>query len=216
MEYGMIPVKKKPEPENFENDVRQPGMEFLKKVPTPSDGEWKKHSYWRKILPNMRMAYKGICAYSALWISNAHGAENIDHFIPKKANPGLAYEWDNYRFSPLHFNRRKGTNTIIDPFTIGPDWFVMNFPSLLISPNKELPDNNIKKEIAKTINVFKFNEDKKFSADCKEYVKNYCEGKITFDYLERKAPFIAYELRRQGLTEKIKKIMDFSKYQEEE
>jgi len=216
MEFRMYPVKKKPEPDNFDKTVRQRGMKFLKKTPNPSRKEWDTHAYWQQILPQMRKAYNNICAYCAIWISSAHGAESIDHFIPKSQNPELAYEWDNYRYSSLKFNRKKGKKTVLDPFEIRDNWFVMDFPSLFIHSNKKIADVPVKQKIENTINVFKFNEDEKFLEECQEYIKYYCIGDITFDYLERKAPFIAYELKRQGLIERIKGMMNFSKYPGEE
>ena len=37
------------------------------------------------------------------------------------------------------------------------------------------------------------------AADARKYYDAYIEGHISFDYLERKCPFVAREVRRQGL-----------------
>ena len=39
------------------------------------------------------------------------------------------------------------------------------------------------------------------------YIRDYCLSEIDFSHLSKKAPFIALELQRQGLVQKIKAIM---------
>ena len=58
----------------------------------------------------------------------------------------------------------------------------------------------------KTIARLKLNSDK-FLEDRSYWLKYYCLGKTDFDFLRNSAPFIAYELERQGLIEKIKDMM---------
>ena len=204
----MIPVMKKSEPVNFDELVRTPGKAFLKKVPFPSDKQWKPHAYWTRILKKIRKDYAEICAYSALWIPSATGFGSIDHFIPKSRNPRLAYEWDNYRYVSLKFNNKKGTKEILDPFTLKPDWFVIDFPSLDIMPNPALSPIH-KAAINETIEILGLDTDEEYIDACKEWIMAYCSRDISFDFLERKAPFIAYELKRQNLMEKIRDIMIF-------
>lgn len=211
----MIPVILQPEPENFDKDVRQPGMEFLRENSHPShDREWNNKKHWQKILPRMRDVYCGICAYSGLYICGAMGAESVDHFIPKSQNPELAYEWDNFRYSSRTFNVRKGLNTVLDPFKIGCDWFWILFPSFKVIPNPEL-SKDIKDAVEQTIKIFKWNEDKGLQEHCIGYIKDYCAGEISLKHLEKKTPFIAFQLKYRGLEEKIKTMMNFSKGKEE-
>lgn len=198
----MIPVKKQPEPENFDKLVRTPGLEFLKNVPNPTPMQWKIHAYWKKILKEMRKAYRGICAYSAHWIPADTGNPSIDHFKPKSLNPGLAYEWDNYRYASSKYNSLKGTKKILDPFTLKPDLFVLDFPSLKVQPNKELLPRQ-KEAVKNTIEILKFNKDETCKEARQTWLTDYCSGNITFKHLEDRAPFIAYELKRQGLVKKI-------------
>lgn len=210
----MIYIQMKPEPKEFDVDVRQPGMAFLKETPKPNKDQFKNHSYWCKALPAIRKRYNHICAYSAFFINPLHGAASIDHFIPKSIEPALAYEWSNFRYASLTFNRRKGTRTVLDPFKIDQNWFMMEFPSLLIMPNPEL-NEKIKDSVCHTIRIFKFNEDENYKDVCKKYLNLYCMNKISLDELKDEAPFIAQQLVLQKKTEEIKTIMDFSQDKED-
>jgi hypothetical protein len=202
----MIPVQPQPEPADFSERVRKPGTVFLKKVPCPTTEQWKGKEYWQKVLPDMRKAYKGICAYSAHWISPVTGSHSIDHFVPKSVQANLAYEWSNFRYASSKFNSRKGKHTILDPFHVEPDWFVLDFPSLLVKPNLNLLPHQ-KKAVRNTISVLKLNADENCVKARQHWVMEFCAGEITFAHLKKKAPFIAHELQRQGLVEKILLIM---------
>ena len=202
----MIPVEPQPEPEDFEERVRKPGTEFLKKIPHPKSREWRGKEYWQTMLPKMRDSYKGICAYCAHWISSMTGSGSIDHFLPKSQYPALAYEWNNFRYSSLKFNRRKGIHNISDPFRIELDWFIIDFPSLIIKSNPNAPSGKIQ-EIEDTIKILKLNTDTNCVKARQSWIMNFCRDEISFSFLKRRAPFIAYELERQALVEKIATIM---------
>ncbi len=202
----MIPVQPQPEPEDFSSRVQEKGRSFLRRIPHPTITEWKNHAYWQDILPDMRVAYSGICAYSALWISPVTGSDSVDHFIPKNLRPELAYEWSNYRYASLKFNSRKGTQAVLDPFQIEFGWFILDFPSLLVKPHSSLP-SDLKEAVNSTIRILKLNIDDKCVEARQHWVEDFCKGDISFAHLERKAPFIAYELKRQDLVEKIQLIM---------
>ncbi len=185
-------------------------MEFLERVPKPAQKQWKEHDYWRNVLDYMRKAYRGVCSYSALWISPATGAHTVDHFKPKSVYPQQAYEWGNYRYVSLRYNNRKGTNAIIDPFTLKPGWFVMDFPSLKIKPNPDLPPEDAE-AISHTIRILKLDKGVRYREACQDYIMSYCRGDISFKHLDNRAPFIAFELKRQGLVERIVDMMKYPK-----
>ncbi|MFN9558401.1 MAG: hypothetical protein ACK55G_06640 [Dolichospermum sp.] len=205
----MIPVKPQPEPDDFDEKVRQPGLVFLSKVPNPKTEDWKKHDYWVKSLPDLYTSYNKICAYSAQWIPRPEGSPSVDHFLPKSAKPELAYEWHNFRLACLTLNNKKGTELdVIDPFELPVNSFILDFPSLIIKPNPELL-YPLKGRVISTINRLQLNDYDKCIDGRLEWLKTYYEDNSSFDSLKRKAPFIAYELERQGLVEvdKIAYIM---------
>lgn len=172
-------------------------MQFLLKVPNPTKSEWENHAYWRKVLPHMRRAYGEICAYCAHWIPSSTGSHSVDHFVPKSQNPQLAYEWSNYRYVSARFNSRKGVQTILDPFELAPNWFVLDFTSFLIRPHPALSRQQ-KELVNQTISCLKLNLDEDLVLERQNWFDCYHCGEISLTHLIRRAPFIAYELQRQG------------------
>jgi hypothetical protein len=194
----VIPVSSKPEPIDFPERVRTPGQEFLRYIPTPTTQQWYRKEFWRRVLPDMRSAYGQVCAYCAQWIPYGTGNHSIDHFVPRALQPGLAYEWSNYRYVSSRFNSRKGVFAIADPFTLAQDAFVLDFYSFLIKVNPNLPLEQ--KSIAlETIDILKLNTDNDLVVERQTWIDDYLTGQITYQHLQKMAPFIAYELNRQGL-----------------
>ena len=194
----MIPVKPQSEPSVFQVRVRDPGHRFLLEKPHPSEAEWYGHEYWRRVLIDMRSAYSQVCSYSATWIPASVGNHSIDHFVPKSHNPMLAYEWTNYRYVSARFNARKGVKSIVDPFALQPGWFVLDFASFLIFPDFALDDAS-QEVITQTIEILKLNSDDDLVNERMTYFDEYRKGEVTFSHLKKRAPFIAFEVERQGL-----------------
>lgn len=210
----MIPVACQPEPDTFDKLVRTPGKQFLNRLSNtkPTFKQWKNQNHWKHILPHLYKAHKGICAYSAHWIPRGDNP-NVDHFIPKSARPDLAYEWSNYRLACPRINiLKKDFQDVLDPFTIGDNWFFLDFPSLLMRPNPELP-NQVQQRIWATIERLQLNESI-FVDDRSHWLERYCQGE-DFSALKKDAPFIAYELERQKLVKEIKAMMAYGPEVEE-
>lgn len=201
----MIPIQEQPEPSDFSENVKNLGVAFLKEVTRPV--KWNKREYWQKALPALYQAYSGICAYSAHWIPNDTGVATVDHFIPKSITPRLAYEWSNFRLASLKMNSRKGNHQdVLDPFKLKPNWFILDFPSLLIKSNPTL-SIALKEQIHATIKRLKLNDDDTCVRSRKDWLLPFCKKECSFEFLKGHAPFIAYELQRQGLVDKISSIM---------
>jgi hypothetical protein len=201
----VIPVSQQPEPTDFESRVRLKGIVFLHTAPRPK--VWNSREYWRDSLRDLYVAYNKVCAYSAQWIPWIEGSPTVDHFTPKSIKPELAYEWSNFRLSCLKMNARKRDFLdVLDPFQIEPEWFILDFPSLLIKASVDL-EEPIKSQVRSTIKRLKLNDDDDCVKHRQDWLLRYCEGKINFDFLKETAPFIAYELERQDLVESIAHIM---------
>ncbi len=197
----MRPVQEQPEPIDFEEKVRKPGLRFLKGNPKPES--WKNREYWRQAIPDLWKAYNGICAYSCHWIPPADGSITVDHYIPKSIKPSHAYEWSNFRLSTPKMNTRKGTHMdVIDPFKLQANWFTLVFPGLLVRPESNLLASE-KQAVLETIERLQLNADESLINTRLRWVLEYCDGHIDFDYLKRMAPFIAYEIERQDLKATI-------------
>jgi hypothetical protein len=203
----MIHVEPQPEPDKFDKLVRQPGRKFLSQCPKPKGNQWR--PFWKKIAPDLQSAYGSICSYSCHFIQYDTGWRTVEHFKPKDDYPSDAYEWSNYRLVCGVLNGRKGKRIVLDPFEIGDGWFVMDFPSLLVKPAQNL-DEARKRAVSSSCEILGLNDEGSCMNSRQQYVKDYCKGEITFDYLRRNAPFIAAELQRQNLVEEIRNIMIYS------
>ncbi len=205
----MIHVALQPEPADFDVRVRQPGNVFLSAHPNPNSKQWSKNNYWNRISSELYKAYRGICAYSGQWFSKTTSQVSVDHFYPKSTHQELAYEWDNYRLTTQVMNNYKGDKIVLDPFSIQNGDLIIDFPSCLVKPRKEM--NPAEKSKAKnTIQILHLNDEEQASQRC-SIIMEYISGDISRTHLEAKYPFIAEELERQNLYEKIKEMMKMPK-----
>jgi hypothetical protein len=128
---------------------------------------------------------------------------SVDHFVPKSADPSQAYEWTNFRLAQERINNNKDdSRDVLDPFHIRPGWFVLDLASFYVQPNNGLR-KEIEVAIATTIRVLKLNADT-FIRLRYAVLKEYSSDNCTIDFLDRRYPFIAAELRRQGAAMSIK------------
>ena len=195
-----MPVKLQPEPSDFFTKVQKKGEEFQAKTPKPTEREWKAHRYWQLALDDLYTAYSGICAFSCHWIPPLTGGKSVEHFKPKSKYPEEAYHWDNYRLVCGTLNGRKGYHEdVLDPFTLQENWFVLHFPSLQLRPGEHLSETDDKR-VVDTIKRLKLN-DQICLDERKSWLIPYVTGKCPILYIEEKAPFLAYELKRQQLDD---------------
>lgn len=128
------------------------------------------------------------------------GWATVDHFVPKSHDWRLAYEWSNYRLCAGRVNCARSEQVLpLDPFTLEPGMFALEFTDhqVVRGPNVRA---ETERAVDDTIRILKLNapECRKLRA---EYVADYRLGPpkgIAIEKLERRAPFIAQELRRQG------------------
>jgi hypothetical protein len=195
---ALIPIKMQPEPAHFFAKVQKKGERFLQEHPGAKGKQLQ--PYWRTIIPGLHRAYSGICAYTCHWIAPDTGSATVDHFKPKENYPEHAYRWDNYRLVCGTMNGRKGKyEDVLDPFTLPEGWFQLLFPSLLAIPNKNL-QNDQKKCVESTIKRLKLNDDTCISGR-QGWLVPYLQGEYPISHLEKRAPFLAYELKRQSLQD---------------
>lgn len=212
----MIPVTPAAEPPNFDKRVRQMGLSAIaelagerplvrrrgpkrKKIARtreeiPAD---KFPPYWRDALDDMLSSYRRLCAYLALYIEHATGGPSVDHVIPKSKAWNRVYEWSNYRLACALMNARKNDlELILDPFEIREGWFALEFVAfqVVVGPAAQ---GQIIDQVNKSIELLGLNLPECCEAR-QEYVESYEAGHIDLEYLTRRAPFIAQELRRQG------------------
>jgi len=205
----MIPVMSQPEPQDFQVKVSAKGRSFLER--NPHTKNWKYGSYWTLALPDLWNSYQGICAYCCYYIPSEQNA-TVDHFIPKSIEPEMAYEWRNYRLATLKMNARKGNSIdLIDPFELADGSLQLLFPAMLIRPDPTLPLER-KEQILSTIKRLKLNADETLVQSRLQWMLAYCDGHISFKFLSRVAPFIAFEIERQAIKDQLPLVFRQRKY----
>ncbi|HZF08940.1 MAG TPA: hypothetical protein VFE33_09145 [Thermoanaerobaculia bacterium] len=188
----MIRVPLQPEPTDFDERVRQPGLQALATHPK------KLPRHWGRCAVQLWEAYKGICAYLCVIIPRGTGARSVDHLAPKSSHPDLAYEWSNYRLvCSLMNSRKRDFEDALDPFEIPDGWFALDLSFLKIFPNPDLDEETCDR-VKATIDRLRL-DDEECRAARAMYYDAYLGGRLTFDLLEEWSPFVARELRRQGL-----------------
>lgn len=213
----MIRVELQPEPESFDEKVRQPGLRAIREMTgqrsdrsagrphskiaeRPEDiPSSKLPAYWRECLPDLLDAYRRICAYVAMYIERVTGDGSVDHLVAKSREIDATYEWSNYRLACRRMNARKGAiPDVLDPCTIEEGWFQIELAAYQVVPAPDL-DQERRDRVQKTIDRLGLSD-----VDCRElrreYHQAYQEGDISFDWLARRSPFLARELERQGWT----------------
>ena len=199
----MIPISLKPEPPNFDAIVRKPGLAFLKNHPQPNNRQFSKKNYWRNISSELHNAYQRVCAYTCSFIADGG---TVDHFLPKTTNPELAYEWSNYRLSSPRANNYKANEiNLIDPINMDLGLFTIDFPSCLIKVNDNF-STEVKEKAKNTISVLRLNDDDHFVQTRCNIMLEYANNEVTLDFLRRRYPFLASEIIRQGIQDKVGEI----------
>jgi len=123
----------------------------------------------------------------------------LDHFLPKSVRPDRAFEWDNFRLALHRMNRNKGDRTdVIDPFLVQPGWFVLDMPSCLIRAGKGLTAEQ-EQRVDTTIAVLKLNDDDSLVQDRCDVMLMFAQGDVGLPFLEKRYPFLAAEVVRQGV-----------------
>ena len=146
-------------------------------------------------------SYHRLCAYLSLYIEHATGSPSVDHVIPKSKAWDKVYEWSNYRLAAALVNSKKNhLEVVLDPFEIDDGIFALEFVCFQVTRGT-FAIGGIETRLTRRSRQLGLNR----RACCevrREYVQNYEGNKIKLEYLERCAPFIARELRRQGRLNK--------------
>ena len=212
----MIPVAPAPAPSNFDDRVRAPGLDAIaelvgekptrrrpgpkrKKVAATREHIRAEHfpPFWREVLPDMLKSYNRLCAYLSLYIEYGTGSASVDHVVPKSKAWDKVYEWSNYRLCSSIINSKKNDlEVVLDPFEIRDGLFALDFVSFQVTLGANAI-GNLEAKVVDTIETLGLNRRECCEAR-REYVENYEAKNIKLDYLARRAPFIARELRRQN------------------
>lgn len=185
----MIHFDASPEPDDFNEKVRQPGAAWLALHPTgrPKD-------FWGKCKGDLADGFRSLCAYSAMF----EPVGTVDHYLSCDADRQQAYEWSNYRYASgwINSSKRTADDTVLDPFQVEDGWFEIILPSLQLVLTDVVPPE--KKELAEfTLTRLRLRDDERVIRQRREWYRMYQVGELTIDGLEKKAPLIARAIRKQ-------------------
>lgn len=209
----MLPLQCAPEPHSFDAKVRKKGLsaidEFVGRKPRVNHSGPRRKKlakreseipadafppYWRDALDDLLTAYHRRCAFLGLYLEHATGNSSVDHMLPKSRAWKHVYEWCNYRLCAASVNAAKRDGVgIVDPFECKEGWFLLELVAFQVTRGPKAPAGR-STEFDSTLVLL--NSDEACRAR-EEYVKDYQDGSIDLRYLERRAPFVARELRRQ-------------------
>ena|ERR1700722_4718723 len=209
----MIGVRPADKPPTFDARVRQPGLRAIEEIvgrPAVRRGRKRKATakrredikpsefppLWRAMTEDLLSAYGRVCAYACLYIERLTGAATVDHWMPKSTAWNRVYEWDNYRLACAIMNTWKSDGSgVLDPFEVTDGLFALDLVSLRAVPGPAAGTR--RRAVEETIRRLRL-DGSDYTAALEDYWRDYRSGDITLARLERRAPFLARELRRQG------------------
>lgn len=211
----MIPVERATEPPSFDARVRAPGLsaiaELVGEPPTiRRKGPRRKKiaprrsaipadafpPFWRLATPELLASYGRVCAYTCLFIWPMTGSATVDHWAPRSRRWDQVYEWDNYRLACSLVNSRKNDyGGVIDPLEVTDGLFALDLVSLTACPGPKAGRRRAK--VRATIKRLGL-DSAEYAKELEEYFNAYMGDDLSLAQLERRAPFLARELRRQG------------------
>ena len=109
------------------------------------------------------------------------------------------------RLTTQVMNGYKGDKIVLDPFEIKNGDFFLDFPSCLVKPRRDMTPAE-KSKAKSTIQILHLNDEDQANRRL-EIVMEYICGNISRAFLESKYPFIAEELDRQNLYDRIRELI---------
>jgi hypothetical protein len=159
--------------------------------------------YWTEAIDWLLSAYNRICMYSCFRIHPATGAATVDHMVPKSRSWQAVYEWSNYRLAGSLLNARKNDLvSILDPFDVQSGWFQLNLVTGAICPGEATHNApELRQRIQAAIERLGLND---FTLERRRDIEDYETGALSLRRLEEESPFVAAEIRRQGLPQGLR------------
>lgn len=178
---------------------RRPKVTYKRPEDVPPD---KFPEYWTEVrkqdgkstIDDMMAAYGQLCAYLGMRLERATGSPTIDHYVAKERVWRLVYEWSNYRLCAACVNGAKGTGDVVDPFRVQSGWFELDLGTFLVRRGPSYPADQLPRLDA-TLGIVNLRQ---CVAQRGEVITSYLMRQIDLRNVERYAPFVALELRRQG------------------
>ncbi len=186
----MIPVANPiPEPDDFEEQCRKKGAEWLKLNPDAK----RPRDLWSPFRLDLAEGFGDRCAFGAMWI----GSGTVDHCVSYNEDPDQAYEWNNYRYVDGWLNsskQKRRAADLLDPFEVEPGWFEVILPSLQLRLTDAVP-KRYRRRAQNMLDLLPLRDDERIVRQRRAWYEAYQEG-MPLALLEKKAPLIAAAVRK--------------------
>ena len=200
----MMRVTLAPEPDTFDERVRQPGLRALDRlarrysVPKSEIPSSKHPDYWRRSLDDLLAAYNRICSYLCLYIPRGTGARSVDHMVPEVCGMGSSLRVGQLPARMLVDEFAKTRRGHCSGFVRSRGRLVRTGVGCIsgVACRWAWP-NRPPRLLRKPSSALRLNDGECCGAR-EEYAEEYWSECIPFDYMRRRAPFVANELRRQN------------------
>jgi hypothetical protein len=193
----MIRVAPPPEPPDFDQKVRQPGLVWLERN-LDEKGKLPKRKRppdrWSQFRNELANGFNNRCGYSAMYDL----VGTVDHYLSCDNYPRFAYEWPNYRYVSGWINSSKKAldDRVLDPFEVEDDWFEILLPSMQLVLTEAVPDE--KRERAEfTLRRLQLRDGERVVRQRQVWYRHYQEGKVSLNQLELVAPLIAKAVKKR-------------------
>jgi hypothetical protein len=181
----MISFEPPPEPDDFDEEVRQPGTDWLSSH-SASDG--RPPSYWNDFKTDLADGFGELCGYSAMYTPNG----TVDHYLSWSNHPELAYEWSNYRYAAgwMNSSKQDADDKVLDPFEVEDGWFEIILPSLQLVVSDDIPAEH-REKAEFTLERLNLRDDERVIRQRRSWYEMFEEDRITLEGLREVAPLIA-------------------------
>lgn len=183
------------EPEDFQIECREKGLQWLADHPNASRPKYNKRpkDFWSPFKGKLADGFRDLCAYSAMY----EPVGTVDHFIPVDDDETLAYEWGNYRFASAWINSSKQKErAVLDPLTVQDGWFEVLLPSLQLVVTDQVPVH-LRELAEKTLIRLHLRDDERVLRQRRRWYRLFDQGKLDLDGLRENAPLIAAAVEKQ-------------------
>ncbi len=186
----MIHVDPVPEPPDFDERARQPGMAWLEANP----GSRRPRDYWSPFKPWLADGFGMRCGYSSMY----EPVGTVDHYLSWKSARERAYDWSNYRYASSWINSSKqnADEAVLDPYEVPDGWFRILLPSLqLVLADRVPPEHRARAEY--TLVRLHLRDDERVIRQRRAWYGMYIEGELSLAGLCKVAPLIARAVAQQ-------------------
>jgi hypothetical protein len=187
----MIRFEPAQKPAGFAERVETPGAKWLSE-----NAAGRPTAFWRAITPALAEAFRGLCAYSAMY----EPVGTVDHFVSVDEDRSRAYDWSNYRYASGWINSSKQSlksTEIFDPFAVEDGWFEILLPSLQLVATDAVPPA-LRPRAEFVLKRLHLRDDERVLRQRREWYRMFQDGELSLEGLRKKAPLIAAAVAKQG------------------